>query len=263
MDALLFTPLLGVDAWLWLLFLGIVVVLLALDLGVLHRKEREIGIAESLALSAGYIAVALAFGTWIWQSQGRESGLAWMTGYMVEKTLSLDNVFVISLIFASLAIPRAYQHRVLFWGILGVIVLRGIMIGFGTALVSNFAWVLYLFGAFLVFTGLKMLVVKSDGHADPTHGPVMGWLRRRLNVSPALAGNRFLPATRTNGGRRPCFWPWFWWKWPIWCSPSIACRPSSPSPPIPIWFTPRTSSPFSVCGRFTSPWPPWCIASPI
>ncbi|CDK99999.1 conserved hypothetical protein; putative inner membrane protein [Magnetospirillum gryphiswaldense MSR-1 v2] len=205
MDALLFTPLLGVDAWLWLLFLGIVVVLLALDLGVLHRKEREIGIAESLALSAGYIAVALAFGTWIWQSQGRESGLAWMTGYMVEKTLSLDNVFVISLIFASLAIPRAYQHRVLFWGILGVIVLRGIMIGFGTALVSNFAWVLYLFGAFLVFTGLKMLVVKSDGHADPTHGPVMGWLRRRLNVSPALAGNRFFTRDQDEWRATPLF----------------------------------------------------------
>lgn len=205
MDALLFTPLLGVDAWLWLLFLGIVVVLLALDLGVLHRKEREIGIAESLALSAGYIAVALAFGAWIWQSQGRESGLAWMTGYMVEKTLSLDNVFVISLIFASLAIPRAYQHRVLFWGILGVIVLRGIMIGFGTALVSNFVWVLYLFGAFLVFTGIKMLVVKSDGHGDPTHGPVMGWLRRRLNVSPALDGNRFFTRDQDKWRATPLF----------------------------------------------------------
>jgi tellurite resistance protein TerC len=205
MDTLLLTPLLGVHAWLWLLFFGIVVVLLALDLGVLHRKDREIGITESLALSAGYIAVALAFGTWIWQSQGRDSGLAWMTGYMVEKTLSLDNVFVISLIFASLAIPRTYQHRVLFWGILGVIVLRGIMIGFGTALVSNFAWVLYLFGAFLVFTGIKMLVVKNDDHGDPTHGPVMSWLRSRLNVTPALHGNHFLVRDQAKWRATPLF----------------------------------------------------------
>lgn len=190
MDALLFTPLLGVQAWLWLLFLGIVVVLLALDLGVLNRKDHEIGVGESLMLSAGYIGVALAFGAWIWHSQGQDAGLAWVTGYMVEKTLSLDNVFVISLIFASLAIPRQYQHRVLFWGILGVIVLRGVMIGFGTALVSQFSWILYVFGAFLVFTGIKMLVAKDDP-ADPTHGPVMGWLRRVLRVTPDLHGKHF------------------------------------------------------------------------
>ncbi|MBI2239726.1 MAG: TerC family protein [Magnetospirillum gryphiswaldense] len=190
MDALLFTPLLGVQAWLWLMFLGIVVVLLVLDLGVLHRKEHEIGIRESLILSAGYIAVALTFGAWIWHSRGAEDGLAWVTGYMVEKTLSLDNVFVISLIFTSLAVPRIYQHRVLFWGILGVIVLRGLMIGFGTALVSQFSWVLYLFGAFLVITGVKMLFAK-DSHDDPTQGPVMAWLRRVLRVTPELHGNRF------------------------------------------------------------------------
>ncbi|MCA1909347.1 MAG: TerC family protein [Magnetospirillum sp.] len=199
MDALLFTPLLGVHAWLWMMFLGIVIVLLVLDLGVLHKKQREIGIGESLVLSAGYIAVALAFGAWVWHSQGQEDGLAWLTGYMVEKTLSLDNVFVISLIFTSLAVPRIYQHRVLFWGILGVIVLRGLMIGFGTALVSQFSWILYLFGAFLVVTGVKMLFAK-EAHDDPTQGRIMAWLRRVLRVTPELHGNRFF--IRDNGAWR-------------------------------------------------------------
>ncbi len=191
MEAFLLMPLGGVSLWLWLLFLGIVIVLLAVDLGLLHSKEREIGIGESLVLSAGYIAIALVFGGWVWHSQGDEAGLAWMTGYLVEKTLSLDNVFVISLIFASLAIPRLYQHKVLFWGIVGVIVMRGVMIGFGTALVSQFSWILYLFGAFLVFTGIKMLLVRDSGHDDVTGGAMVGWLRRRLRVTPELHGNRF------------------------------------------------------------------------
>lgn len=205
MEAFLLTPLGGVSLWLWLLFLGIVIVLLAVDLGLLHSKEREIGIGESLVLSAGYIAIALAFGAWVWHSQGGEAGLAWMTGYLLEKTLSLDNVFVISLIFASLAIPRLYQHKVLFWGILGVIVMRGVMIGFGTALVSQFAWVLYLFGAFLVFTGIKMLMVREAGHGDVAGGPLVGWLRRRLKVTAAPHGNRFFVRDQGTWRATPLF----------------------------------------------------------
>ncbi|MGE4278237.1 MAG: TerC family protein [Magnetospirillum sp.] len=204
MDSLLFTPVLGVQSWLWLMFLGIVGVLLVLDLGVLHRKQREIGIGESLALSAGYIVLALAFGGWIWHSRGAEDGLAWITGYMLEKTLSLDNVFVISLIFTSLAVPRLYQHRVLFWGILGVILLRGLMIGFGTALVSQFSWVLYLFGAFLVITGIKMLLVK-ESHDDPTQGKVMAWLRKVLRVTPQLHGSRFFVRDHDGWRATPLF----------------------------------------------------------
>lgn len=200
MDALLHFPVLGVHAWLWLLFLGLVLVLLVLDLGVLQRRDHEIGVGESLAFSAGYIAIALTFGAWIWHSQGAAAGLAWFTGYMVEKTLSLDNIFVISLIFGSLAIPRMYQHRVLFWGILGVIVLRGIMIGFGTALVSNFSWVLYLFGAFLIFTGVKMLFA-GQSHADPTRGPVVRFLCRVLRVTPEIHGKSFVVSETTESGR--------------------------------------------------------------
>ena len=113
--------------------------LLAFDLGVLHRKQREIEVAESLWLSAGYIAVALLFGSWVWWSMGPESGINYLTAFFVEKTLALDNVFVISLIFTAFAIPRLYQHRVLVWGIVGVIVLRAIVIGLGAGLVAQCA----------------------------------------------------------------------------------------------------------------------------
>jgi tellurite resistance protein TerC len=186
----LFASFLDKPAWVWLLFLGIVTTLLVLDLGVLHRKQREIPVSESLWLSAGYIGIALMFGGWVWWSMGEGAGMAYFTGFLIEKSLSLDNVFVISLIFTYFAVPRLYQHRVLFWGILGVIVLRGIMIGFGAALVSRFDWVLYIFGAFLIVTGIKMLVM-GDTAPRIEDNKVLGFLRRRLNVTPELHGNRF------------------------------------------------------------------------
>jgi tellurite resistance protein TerC len=183
----------GKPVWLWLVFLGVVVGLLALDLGVLHRKQRAIGVAESLWLSAGYIAVALAFGTWLWWQQGGEAGMAYLTGFTLEKTLALDNVFVISIIFASFAIPREVQHRVLVWGILGVIVLRGVLIGVGTALVAEAAWLLLLFGAFLVFTGVKMLTTGSHSEtANPAENVLVRLIRRILPVTDRLHGSRFL-----------------------------------------------------------------------
>src|SRR5690606_15283359 len=121
-----------------------VVALLAFDLGVLHRDDHEIGVRESLLLSALYVVMGLLFGAWVWTHLGPQAGMEYLTGFVVEKSLAMDNVFVIALIFAYFAIPRIYQHRVLFWGILGVIVLRAIMIGLGAALVAEFAWVLYL-----------------------------------------------------------------------------------------------------------------------
>jgi tellurite resistance protein TerC len=188
--AVLSAEFLGTPAWLWASFLTIVATLLAFDLGVLHRRTRDIGIAESLRLSAAYIAVALAFGGWIWWSMGADDGMAYMTAFFVEKTLALDNVFVISLIFGLFAIPAAYQHRVLFWGILGVIVLRGLLIGVGAALVSEFAWLLYVFGAFLVLTGIKMLVA-AGGPPDRAASGALAFLRRHLNVTEGLEGHRF------------------------------------------------------------------------
>ncbi|MBX3622475.1 MAG: TerC family protein [Rhizobacter sp.] len=193
MDALfelLQSPFLGKAAWVWLGFVATVVLLLALDLGVLHKADREIGVRESLALSAGYIGAAGLFGAWVTWYFGAQSGTEYFTGFLIEKSLSMDNLFVIALIFSTLAIPRQYQHRVLFWGILGVIVLRAVMIGLGAALVSQFSWVLYLFGAFLVFTGIKMWRV-ADHVPDIAHSPLLTFLRRHLRVTPQLEGHAF------------------------------------------------------------------------
>ncbi|HKX95577.1 MAG TPA: TerC family protein [Methylibium sp.] len=180
----------GKPAWVWMTFVGIVVALLAFDLGVLHKDDREIGVRESLLLSAGYISVALLFGAWVWWYLGAQSGMDYYTGFMIEKSLSMDNVFVIALIFSFFAIPRQYQHRVLFWGILGVIVLRAAMIGLGAALVSQFSWVLYLFGAFLVITGIKMWVI-ADHTPDIASNPLLKFLKRHLRVTDGLRGNAF------------------------------------------------------------------------
>ncbi len=184
------TPFLGKDAWIWFVFFGIVVTLLSFDLGVLHKGDQEIGVKESLFLSGGYISVALMFGAWVWWYLGAQSGMEYLTGFLIEKSLSMDNVFVIALIFSYFAIPRQYQHRVLFWGILGVIFLRAIMIGLGATLVSEFSWVLYLFGAFLVVTGIKMWVI-ADHMPDIANNPLLKFLRKRMRVTPNIEGNAF------------------------------------------------------------------------
>ncbi|MGC9185488.1 MAG: TerC family protein [Thiomonas sp.] len=184
------TLFLGHAVWHWLVFGGVVVTLLALDLGVLHRDGGEIGVAESLWLSAGYIAVALVFGGWLWWQVGAQAGMDYFTAYAVEKSLSLDNVFVISLVFTAFAVPRALQHRVLFWGILGVIVLRAILIGAGATLVQEFHWILYIFAAFLIYTGIKMLWV-ADHAPDPMRNPVLRLIRRIVPVTEQLHGKAF------------------------------------------------------------------------
>ena len=130
---------LGQPLWMWLTFIGLVAVLLAFDLGVLHRGSREIGVRESLLLSAFYIALGLGFGAFVWAQLGAEKGVEYLTGFVVEKSLAMDNVFVIAMIFGTFAIPRQYQHRVLFWGILGVILLRAVMIGVWATLVPSSA----------------------------------------------------------------------------------------------------------------------------
>ena len=176
--------------WMWGLFLGIVLVLLVLDLGVLHRKQREIGIRESLLLSAGYILAGLSFGAWIWYDLGDQSGKEYLTGFLIEKTLALDNIFVISLIFSYFAIPRIYQHRVLFWGILGVIVLRAIMIGLGATLVEQFSWVLYVFAVFLIVTGIKMFFM-IDKLPDISQNPMLKLMKKHMRITTELHGQKF------------------------------------------------------------------------
>jgi tellurite resistance protein TerC len=199
MEAFLFADFLGKPAWMWLSFIAIVIVLLAFDLGVLHRKAKEIEVGESLILSAVYIGLGLAFGAWVWWYLGEKSGMEYLTGFAVEKVLAMDNVFVIAMIFTYFAIPRLYQHRVLFWGILGVIVLRAIMIGIGAPIVENFSWVLYIFAVFLILTGVKMLVI-GDKPMDIANNPVLKWVKRRYNVTDELHGEKFfvqLPDPRT------------------------------------------------------------------
>lgn len=193
------TLFLGQPTWLWLTFLAIVAVFLTLDLGVLHKRSKEIGVRESLLLSAGYIVLGLGFGGFVWVQLGEQAGIEYVTGFIVEKSLAMDNVFVIAMIFSFFAIPREYQHRVLFWGILGVIVLRAIMIGLGATLVAEFSWVLYLFAAFLILTGVKML---WWGHAQGSlaDNPVLKFVRARFPVTDTLHGERFFvrqPATKT------------------------------------------------------------------
>ncbi|MGH7026243.1 TerC family protein [Brevundimonas sp.] len=180
----------GKPAWMWAAFIGVVVALLALDLGVLHRTEREIGVRESLLLSAMYIVIALLFGGWVWRELGADSGLEFLTGFAVEKSLAMDNVFVIALIFTAFGIPRLYQHRVLFWGVLGVIILRAVMIAGGAALVSRYEWVLYVFAAFLIFTGGRMITARRGADANVGHG-VLTWLKRRIKVTDSLHGHHF------------------------------------------------------------------------
>jgi tellurite resistance protein TerC len=181
---------LGKPAWMWLAFVAVVLVLIVLDLGVLHKEQREIGARESLVLSAVYIGLGVAFGAWVWWYLGEEAGMNYLTGFAVEKALAMDNVFVIAMIFAFFSVPRRYQHRVLFWGILGVIVLRGIMIAVGATLVAQFAWLLYVFAAFLIATGIKMIVF-AEREYDVGANPVLKLMRSGFNVTDELHGQNF------------------------------------------------------------------------
>jgi tellurite resistance protein TerC len=202
--AVLFAEILGKPAWMWLGFLALVIGLLAFDLGVLHRKTHVVGIRESFVMSAVYIALGLAFGGFVWWSLGAAAGMAYVTGFAVEKALAMDNVFVIAMIFAYFGVPRLYQHRVLFWGILGVIVLRAVMIGVGAAVVAQAGWVLYIFAAFLIVTGVKLLFAAERSH-DLGGNPLLAWVKRRCNVTEVLHGERFFVRQADAAGRRRWF----------------------------------------------------------
>lgn len=193
-DFLLNTLILDKPLWMWAGFLIVVLVLLVFDLGVLHKKSKEIEVKESLMLSGFYVAISLVFGLWVWAELGQESALEYYTGYVIEKSLSMDNIFVMAVIFSAFSIPRALQHRVLFWGILGVIVMRGIMIGVGAALVHEFSWVLYLFAAFLVFTGIKLFFWDEgdEDHEDIVHNSrILKFLRKNFRITEELHGDKF------------------------------------------------------------------------
>jgi len=189
---------LGTPVWFWLSFLGLVITLTAFDLGILHKEDREMGIAESLKLSAFYISIALLFGIWVYFQKtaafgavvGADLTMKYYTGFFIEKALSVDNIFVIGLIFTTFGIPRKYQYRALLWGIIGVIVLRGIMIALGAALVEQYYWVLYFFAVFLIATGVKMLFA-NEKPMDVANNPVVKLISRMMRVTPELHEQRF------------------------------------------------------------------------
>lgn len=174
----------------WLLFSGIVLVLMVVDLGLARKQVREISARESLIMCGLYTLVACLFGAWVWEQMGAAKGKEFFTGYVIEYTLAMDNIFVISLILGFFQIPRKYQHRALFWGILGAIVLRGIMIGAGAALIQEFHWVLYLFAVFLIFTGIKMLLV-ADHAPDMEHNAVLKFMRGHFFITKELHEDKF------------------------------------------------------------------------
>ncbi|MCM2264359.1 MAG: TerC family protein [Desulfuromonadales bacterium] len=176
--------------WMWLGFNLFVLALLALDLGVLHRKEHAVGIREALLLSLGYFILALLFGAGVYHFLGANAGYEFFTGYLIEKSLSIDNIFVFVLIFSFFAVPAQYQHRVLFWGILGALVMRAVLILVGAAIIQAFHWVIYVFGAFLVFTGIKMLIT-INAKPDLQNNRLVLLLRRHFRVTDDLVGKRF------------------------------------------------------------------------
>ena len=180
----------------WAAFLGFVLFMLALDLGVFNRKDHVVGPKEALGWSVLWVSLALAFGGWVWFRHGGDVGLQYLTGYVIEKSLSVDNIFVFVVIFGALGIPPIYQHRVLFWGILSALLMRGAMIAAGAALLSRFHWIIYVFGGFLILTGVKLLLAR--GAADhPENSAVFRFLRKVIPASPTLDGNHFF--TKVDG----------------------------------------------------------------
>ncbi len=198
----IFTTLfMGTPVWMWLFFLGAVLMLLLLDLGLFNKQDREIEIVASLKMSAFYISIGLAFSAFVWWQMTPEATANYLTAFVIEKTLALDNIFVIALIFSFFSIPRKYQHRVLFWGILGVIVLRGIMIGLGASIVANYHWVLYIFALFLIFTGIKMLFASEESNPDMSRNPILRLARKYMRVTDNLHGNAFFVCLPDGAGK--------------------------------------------------------------
>lgn len=178
------------NLWPWIVFNLMVLGLLALDLLVFHRKAHEVSLREAFGWSVVWISLALLFNLVIYQWWGSEKAMEFLAGYLIEKSLSVDNIFVFIMIFSYFAVPAAYQHRILFWGILGALIMRAIFIAAGAALLSAFHWIIYLFGGFLVITGIKMFFAGEE-KIDPEKNPAVTMLRRWMPVTNKIDGQRF------------------------------------------------------------------------
>jgi tellurite resistance protein TerC len=184
-----------VDLWVWLVLLGIVLAMLVVDL-FMHKDAHIISVKEAAVWSAIWVGVATIVGGLIWWYFGSEFGMQYFAGYLIEKSLAVDNVFVWAMIFSYFAVPREYQHRVLFYGVLGALVFRAIFIGAGSALIASYAWVLYIFGAFLILTGIKMMKQRNE-HFDVSNSKTLKLFRRFVRTTDEYEGQKFL--TRKNG----------------------------------------------------------------
>ena len=178
------------QTWLWIGFNVFVLAMLALDLGVFHRKAHVVSLKESMTWTFVWVGLAMCFNAGVWYFGGQTKALEFFTGYLIEKSLSVDNVFVFALLFSYFAVPLLYQHKVLFWGILGALVMRAIMIVAGAALITKFSWIIYVFGGFLILTGIKM-IVKREEEIHPERNPVVRWFKRLMPVTAEYRGDKF------------------------------------------------------------------------
>ena len=189
------------QTWLWIAFNAFVLVMLAVDLFVFHKDAHEVRAREAAIWSVIWVALAVSFGGGVYAFMGRDAGLEYFAGYLIEKALSVDNIFVFVLIFGFFRVPKQYQHRVLFWGILGALLMRGAMIAAGAYLIEQFHWVMYVFGAFLVFTGIRMATT-LEHDIDPASNPVIRIVRRLIPVTAAYEGQKFFIRQDVGGSRR-------------------------------------------------------------
>ncbi|HSF41811.1 MAG TPA: TerC family protein [Thermoanaerobaculia bacterium] len=190
--------------WLWAGFNLFVLAMLALDLGVFHRKSHEVSLKEATTWSLVWVGLALLFNSGIYWFQGSEPAIQFFTGYLIEKSLSVDNIFVFALLFSYFAVPPAYQHRVLFWGILGALVMRAGFILAGAALLAKFHWIIYVFGAFLILTGVKMAIFRN-AEMHPEKNPVLKLVRRLIPVTPEYREDRFFVREAGRWAATPLF----------------------------------------------------------
>ena len=184
---------------LWVIFSIFVLGMLALDLGLFSRTPHEVRFKEALGWSIVWVTLSLIFNAWIYFEFGSQKALEFLTGYLIEKALSVDNIFVFVVLFASFAVPKIYQHRVLFWGVIGALGMRAIFIGLGAALISRFHWIMYIFGAILIYTGLKLMVQGDDHDPHPERNPIYKLGRRLMPAVPEYHGKSF---TIVKNGRR-------------------------------------------------------------
>jgi tellurite resistance protein TerC len=193
---------------LWIGFNLFILVLLALDLGVFHRRAHEVSVREAAAWSVVWITISLIFNAGVYYFSGPTAGLEFLTGYLIEKALSVDNVFVFVLLFSYFRVPRKYHHRVLFWGILGALLMRGAMILAGAVLIKQFHWIIYVFGAFLVITGIRM-ATQDERDIEPEANPVIRLLRRLIPITKVYHDERFFIREQADHGTRLAATPLF------------------------------------------------------